>query len=200
MIRVIGAGPGDAKYLTLEAREIILSSRCLVAFGRISKSMEKMSVKAVCIKNVEEVLDIISQKDDVDILASGDPCFFGIVEYLKKHGIKIDEVVPGLSSFQYMMSKLKKSWETAHFISLHGKQGGLEEVKHSGISIILTDREHTPGHISRELDHMGISGNIYAGFDLSYPEEKILVKKIGEDMEDCSGLSVVVVEHEMDKG
>ncbi|NLN21458.1 MAG: precorrin-6y C5,15-methyltransferase (decarboxylating) subunit CbiE, partial [Syntrophomonadaceae bacterium] len=42
------------------------------------------------------------------------------------------------------------------------------------------------------------AGCIYAGFDLSYPEEKYVVRRIGEDIENHSSLSVVVVEHEMD--
>ncbi|NLX91090.1 MAG: precorrin-6y C5,15-methyltransferase (decarboxylating) subunit CbiE [Firmicutes bacterium] len=198
MIRVIGAGPGHVKYLTQEAYEIISTSENLAAFGRISKSVEKINGKVIRIQKVEEILEMINQKDDIDILASGDPCFFGVVDYLKKSGVTIDEVIPGLSSFQYMMAKLKKNWQEACFISLHGRKGSLDEVLSSKLCVILTDQEHSPGDISRKLYLMGISGLIYAGFDLSYPEEKIIEKKIGEDIPDYSGLSVVVVEHAVD--
>lgn len=198
MIRVIGAGPGDVKYLTREAYEVISTSENLVAFGRISKSVEKINGKVIRIQKVHEILEMINQKDNVDILASGDPCFFGIVEYLKENGVIIDEVIPGLSSFQYMMAKLKKNWQEARFISLHGRRSSLEEVLSSRICVILTDEDHSPGYISRKLYLMGISGLIYAGFDLSYPEEKIIVKKIGEDIPNYSSLSVVVVEHAVD--
>ena len=200
MIRVIGAGPGDIRYLTQEALGIISSSPCLVAFGRISKAIEKIGAKVIAVQKVEEIMNLIKEHDDLDILASGDPCFFGVVEYLKKKGITIDQVIPGLSSFQYMMCKLKKDWHDACFISLHGRKGSLDRVRHSGISVILTDQEHTPGYISKKLHQMGITGCIYAGFDLSYPEEKIVVRRIGEDIENHSSLSVVVVEHEMDQG
>ena len=200
MIRVIGAGPGDIRYLTQEALGIISSSPCLVAFGRISKAIEKIGAKVIAVQKVEEIMNLIKEHDDLDILASGDPCFFGVVEYLKKKGITIDQVIPGLSSFQYMMCKLKKDWHDACFISLHGRKGSLERVRHCRISVILTDREHTPGYISKKLHQMGITGCIYAGFDLSYPEEKIVVRRIGEDIENHSSLSVVVVEHEMDQG
>jgi cobalt-precorrin-7 (C5)-methyltransferase len=197
MIRVIGAGPGDIRYLTQEAKGIISTSPCLVAFGRISKAIEKIGAKVIAVQKVEEIINLIKEQEDLDILASGDPCFFGIVEYLKKNGITIDEVIPGLSSFQYMMCKLKKDWQGACFISLHGRKGSLEAVRHCRISVILTDQEHTPGYISKKLHQMGIAGCIYAGFDLSYPEEEIMVRRIGEDIENYSSLSVVVVEHEM---
>ena len=200
MIRVIGAGPGDIRYLTQEALRVITSSPCLVAFGRISKAIETIGAKVIAVQKVEDVIKLIKEHDDIDILASGDPCFFGVVEYLKKKGITVGEVIPGLSSFQYLMCKLKKDWHDACFISLHGRKGSLERVRHCRISVILTDREHTPGYISKKLHQMGITGCIYAGFDLSYPEEKIVVRRIGEDIENHSSLSVVVVEHEMDQG
>ncbi len=200
MIRVIGAGPGDIRYLTQEALRVITSSPCLVAFPTISKAIEKIGAKVIAVQKVEDVIKLIKEHDDIDILASGDPCFFGVVEYLKKKGITVGEVIPGLSSFQYLMCKLKKDWHDACFISLHGRKGSLERVRHCRISVILTDREHTPGYISKKLHQMGITGCIYAGFDLSYPEEKIVVRRIGEDIENHSSLSVVVVEHEMDQG
>lgn len=200
MIRVIGAGPGDIKYLTVEAYEIIKSSPCIAAFGRISKLVEKMGLDVIKVKNVEDIMGIIGKTESLDILASGDPCFFGITEYLKKNGIKVDKVIPGLSSFQYMMAKLNKSWEGARFISLHGREGDMLKKVSNGIYVILTDRYHTPVQISKMLYNMGVSGRIYAGFSLSYSNEKIIVKNIGEDIENYSDLLVVVVESEMDKG
>lgn len=200
MIRVIGAGPGDIKYLTVEAYEIIKSSKCIAAFGRISKLAERIGASVIKVENVADILKIIGKVENLDILASGDPCFFGITEYLEKNNIKVDEVIPGLSSFQYMMAKLNKSWEGAGFVSLHGREADMLKKDLKGMSVILTDRHHTPRQISKMLYNMGISGKIYAGFNLSYPDEKIIVKNIGEDVENYSDLSVVVVENEMDKG
>lgn len=197
MIRVVGMGPGDTEYLTLNAYNKIKKSTCLAAFGRISKAVESLGKEVIKVKSVGEILNVIDDHKDVTILASGDPCFFGIVEYLKAEGIKIDEVVPGLSSFQYMMAKLKKSWEKSCFISLHGRSGALDEVLKGGTFVILTDDSHNPQFISKALYSMGVRGTIYAGFDLSYPEERIIIKNIGEEIENISSLSVVVIENEM---
>ncbi|WP_278279618.1 hypothetical protein [Clostridium sp. DMHC 10] len=41
-------------------------------------------------------------------------------------------------------------------------------------------------------------GKIYAGFNLSYDDEKIIIRSIGDEIEDVSKLSVVVVENEVD--
>ncbi len=199
MIRVIGAGPGDVKYLTVEAYEIIRSSPCAAAFGRISRLAGQLGANVIKVDRVEDILDIIGKTKDLDILASGDPCFFGITEYLKRNGIEIDEVIPGLSSFQYMMAKLGKSWEGAHFVSLHGRGGGGLAGAAAGMLVILTDRRNTPMQISAMLHEMGFSGKLYAGFELSYPEEKIVVKNIGEEIENYSDLSVVVAEIAVDQ-
>ena len=45
---------------------------------------------------------------------------------------------------------------------------------------------------------MGLVGSIYVGINLSYEDEKIIIKKIGEDIEEIDSLSIVVVENEMD--
>lgn len=106
--------------------------------------------------------------------------------------------MPGISSFQYMMAKLGLSWQGANLISLHGRSGALESVKKHKLSIILTDSKNTPSIISKEIYKLGIRGTIYAGFNLSYENEKIIKVNIGDKIEDISSLAVVVVENEVD--
>lgn len=98
-----------------------------------------------------------------------------------------------------MMSKLNKSWHKAVFLSLHGRETDLEKVKDNALNIILTDKNNTPSRISEKLGELGVNGKIYAGYNLSYKDEKIVEKDIGEEIEDVSSLAVVVIENEMDK-
>ena len=97
-----------------------------------------------------------------------------------------------------MMGKLQKSWHNANFLSLHGRDENLENIKSHKLSILLIDKENTPNKISKELYELDIRGKIYAGFNLSYENEKIIMKNIGEEIENISSLGVVVVENEMD--
>ena len=147
---------------------------------------------------VDEIIKYIDKYKNILLLASGDPCFYGIVEFLKKNQIPIKKVLPGLSSFQYMTAKLGKGWGYAKFLSLHGRNKGLEEIKDSRLTIILTDKYHTPSYISEELSKLGLKGIIYVGFNLSYEDERIIKGNIGDKIEDVSTLSVVIIEHEMD--
>ena len=198
MLTVAGVGPGNPKFLTLEVKEKIEGAEYVLAFGRIARTLEDIRPDIVQVNRVSQVLDFIDNHKEALLLASGDPNFFGIVNFLKKEGVTIKEVLPGISSFQYMMAKLEKSWQEANFISLHGREASLEEVKNNSLSILLIDKDKMPSDISKELYEIGIRGKIYAGFDLSYDSEKIIEKDIGEYIDDISPLGVVVIENEMD--
>lgn len=198
MIYVIGMGPGEYKYLTLDAIEKIKSSDKVIAFGRIARTAEKIKTPIIRVNRVDEVINNIDEGKVISILASGDPCFYGIIEYLKAKNIKIDEIVPGLSSFQYMMSKLKKSWSNAKTLSFHGRMEDIDKVINNKLSIILTDKNHNPDYISKLLFQRGCRGRMYIGYDLSYENEFIVEKNIGDDIEGRDAISVVVIENEMD--
>lgn len=57
------------------------------------------------------------------IIATGDPNFFGITNFLKKFfPDSIERIIPSLSIMQEAFAKLKLSWEDASFFSLHGRK------------------------------------------------------------------------------
>lgn len=95
------------------------------------------------------------------------------------------------------MAKLNKSWHKAAFISLHGRKGDLDKVKENKLSIILTDWKTPPSLISKKLKALGLKGKIYVGYNLSYEDEMIDERAIGEEIEDISDLVIVVIENEM---
>jgi len=198
MLTVAGIGPGNTKYLTLDVAERIKKAEVIIAFGRVGGSIKSIRDDYKEVNRVDEIIDYLDDKRDVLLLASGDPNFFGIVEYLKRKGVAIKEVLPGISSFQYMMAKLEKSWQDAKFISLHGRDFDLSKILDHKLTIALIDKNNNPSYISRELYKLGANGTMYIGFNLSYDVEKIIKVNIGEEIEDNSSLGVVVIENEMD--
>lgn len=197
MIRLVGMGPGSLNHVTVEAIERIKAADRVIAFGRIAKTAEEIRKDIYVAGRVDEVPAMLDANADTAILASGDPCFYGILEFLQKYGVSIDEVIPGLSSIQYMMAKLKKSWQAAALLSFHGREAGIESIRCCREAIILTDSKYTPSYISYFLKENGLRGKIYAGFNLSYEDELIVEKRIGEPIEDVSTLALVVIENEM---
>jgi cobalt-precorrin-7 (C5)-methyltransferase len=198
MIRLVGMGPGSIRYVTKEAIECIKAADKVIAFGRIALTAREIRQDIQVVNRVDEAAGMLERKTDAAILASGDPCFYGILEFLQMKGILVDEVIPGLSSMQYMMAKLKKSWHDSAFISFHGREAAIESIKAAKTAVILADSCHTPGYISLYLHDKGIKGKLYAGYNLSYGDELIAEKRIGEPIEDISSLALVVIENEMD--
>ncbi|MBU3143727.1 precorrin-6y C5,15-methyltransferase (decarboxylating) subunit CbiE [Clostridium sp. CF012] len=196
-MKVVGMGPGNINYLTMEAINAIKSADRVIAFGRIASTAKILVKDVIEVNRVQEIIENLDVKVTTAILASGDPCFFGIIDYLMKKDVVIDEVIPGISSFQYMMTKLKKSWQDALLISLHGRDESLEAVIKSRLSVILTDSKNTPNFISKKLYDIGVSGKMYTGYNLSYDEEVIVSNKIGDAIEIAGNISVVVIENEM---
>lgn len=197
MIKVVGMGPGNIKYLTMVAMSEIKSADKVIAFGRIASTAKILVNDVIEVNRVDDIIKNLDSTVITTVLASGDPCFFGIIDYLIKKGIVIDEVIPGISSFQYMMSKLKKSWQDALLISLHGRDESLQNVIKNRLSIILTDSKNNPNFISHKLYDLGVIGTIYTGYNLSYDEEVIVENKIGDAIEVLGNISVVVIENEM---
>ncbi|MDO5725082.1 MAG: precorrin-6y C5,15-methyltransferase (decarboxylating) subunit CbiE [Tissierellia bacterium] len=198
MIIVAGAGPGNPKLLTKELVDMIKASDVVICFGRISESIKPIRRDVKKVLRVNEVLEKIEEGRVNLILASGDPLYYGITNYLQKSGIKIDKIMPGISSFQYMMTILKKPWQNAFLFSMHGRVFDIEILKDKELAICFTDSHNTPNTISNNLKAIGMKGKMYVGYNLSYETEKIEIKDIGEQFSDISSLAVVVIENEMD--
>ncbi len=195
MITVSGVGPGNIKYLTQEVKERIQNAERIIAFKRIAQDVVEIRKDVIEISKVSELIPLITS--DTAILASGDSLFFGVTDYLMRSGVDIEEVHPGITSYQYMMSKLKMPYNNANIFSMHGRDGDLTSVKNHPLSIILTDAENTPDTISKDLFEMNVLGSIIAGYNLSYEDEMIIEKKIGESFNQSSILAVVVIKNEM---
>lgn len=198
MLTIAGIGPGNPKYLTMEVLDEIKAAEYILAFGRVAQTLSGIRDDIVEVNKVDEILSFLKDRENVLLLASGDPNFFGVVDFIKRKGVNIAKVLPGLSSFQYLMAKLEKTWQGAKFISLHGRSGDLESVRDTKLSVILIDKDNNPWYISSELQRLGIKGTMYIGFDLSYESEKIIKINIGEEVANISSLGVVVIENEMD--
>lgn len=195
---IVGIGPGSAEYILPKAVTIINQSDVVVGFQRAVDSLGFINVNKIKVKKLKEIIDIIEigKYKSVSIAASGDPLYYGITEYLKKNYRGNIEVIPGISSFQYMMAKIKLSWQGAFLGSLHGRQDDFcNMVKENQVSIWFTDNVHSPDYMCSILEEKSIEGKVYVGENLSYDDEKITVGSVNEiKTKRFGGLSVVVIE------
>ncbi|MDD7795235.1 precorrin-6y C5,15-methyltransferase (decarboxylating) subunit CbiE [Clostridium sp. 'White wine YQ'] len=198
MINLVGLGPGNKEYMIFKAVEVLEDSSLIVGFSRAIDSIDFVDNPKKKVQKLADIVDII--KDNVDkniaIVASGDPTFYGVLNYLKENLLEEINVVPGLSSFQYLMSKLSLPWNGAKLSSLHGREGEfIEEIKSSKLTIWLTDNKNTPSKLAKDIFEENIEATIYVGENLSYEDEKITIGIPVEIMnKSFSSLSVLVVE------
>jgi len=199
MVYIVGIGPGNSKYIIPLAVETMENADIIIGFERAIMSIPKIKVKKIIAKTLKDIMDYITENIDKDvaIIASGDPCFYGITNYIKSNFKGEIEIVPGISSFQYLMCKLQKPWQNAYLGSMHGRREEfIESVREHEISVWLTDKSSSPQALCTKLFDDNIKAIVYVGEELSYKDERIIKGSVEEIKNKIfNDLSVVVIEN-----
>ncbi len=198
MIYIVGIGPGNYEYILPKAKEILNKSHKIIGFDRAISSIDFIKKEKIVVKSLKEILNKIEENKNLNIsvIASGDPTFYGITNYLNNKIKNPIEIIPGISSFQYLTSKVGVMWSNAYLGSLHGREEEfLIKVKENNISIWLTDKINNPSRLCEILCENNIKAKVTIGENLSYDDEKI---NIGDPkvlrLENYDSLSVVIIE------
>lgn len=198
MLYIVGLGPGSKDYILPKAVQVLENSDMVLGFQRALSSIDFLYIKKHVVKSLEEIISYSEDNMDknISVVASGDPCFYGITDFINKNYKGCFRVVPGISSFQYLCAKLNKSWQGSFLGSLHGREEGfLERVKENNISIWLTDKTHTPGFICSCLSQAKLKTVVYVGENLSYQDEKITIGEPEKFINtNFNELNVVIIE------
>lgn len=187
MIYIVGLGPGHKDYILPKAIKTLEQCDVVVGFKRALDSLEIDDCKKSYMKKLADVDKFISEESkndnsisqkNVAIVASGDPTFYGITNYIKNKAQVPFEVIPGISSFQYLTSKVQLPWNNAYVGSLHGRSDDfVHKVKEHEAAIWLTDKEKNPSHLCEILNREKIDVEVIIGENLSYEDEKISIGK-----------------------
>ena len=199
MIYIVGLGPGHKDYIMIKALEIMNKSDIIIGFKRAIDSLNFIDKKKIYINKLSDIDKFIGSEENKDnnisIVASGDPTFYGITNYIKSKTVLEIEVIPGISSFQYLTCKLKMPWNNAYLGSLHGRnQEFLEKINNNELSIWLTDKENNPSMLCKTLHEAQINCKVIIGENLSYKDEIISEGSPKEFLnENYSPLSIFIV-------
>jgi precorrin-6B C5,15-methyltransferase / cobalt-precorrin-6B C5,C15-methyltransferase len=157
MIDVIGIGLDGRSGLTETTKQIIDRATILCGASRHLSYFSDLTTVKITLNNLEQDLDLVIDKDinkeNVVILTSGDPLFFGLGRLLLTK-ISVDNLrfYPHVSSIQLAFSKLKIPWQDATIVSVHGRNcDTLIQTLKQGFNkvAILTDRENNPTAIAK---------------------------------------------------
>lgn len=200
---VVGVGPGNRSLVTPQALAAVEESDLLVGGTRNLSLFADMGKEAYTIGvDMDAVVGVISdtyRSRRVAVLASGDPCFHSILSPLRSAFDSVEiRVIPGISSFQYLVARCGESWDDARILSMHGEQIDLAAHLHSGKKLcVLTDRKQTPQIIAATVAANGHpERRIIIGNELSYESEQIVEMTAAEAarLPEQFNLSVVLID------
>jgi len=203
---IAGIGPGNINLITPEAMKAIESSDVLIGGKRNLELFKNLNKEGITIgRDLEKIslyiLENIEQKR-ITILATGDPGIFSIADFLKRQlknrDIKM-EVIPGISSLQYLCSKIGMNWNDMAILSLHGREEDnlLNVIKKNVKTAVFTGGGTSPAEVCSFLIENGTDNvKVIVGERLSYPDERIVS---GTPKEICKmnfgSLSLLIIEH-----
>lgn len=204
-INIIGLGPGDIQFLTEKGRASIKKSKMVIGNQRHIDSVLPISVngKNIVINKIAEINEILikeltevetslsTEEKIVSVVVSGDTGFYSLLDYImrnlpEKFHDNI-EVIPGISSFQYLFGKIKKCWHDYLLVSVHGRE--TDYISYLNFSkkgiVLLTDKTNNWKSISQNLVERNLKDIVVTvGANLSYRDENIF-SFILEDYEKC---------------
>lgn len=163
-IHVIGIDDSGAVTLPQQERELIEAADLLCGGRRHLElfpdgAAERIRVGADLEPVCERLATAPGSRRAV-VLASGDPCFFGIGPLLVKHlGIDRVRIHPHPSSVAMAFARLGLAWQDATVLSAHGRPIAetVPAALRSEKLAILTDPEHTPAAVAKALLAAGMS-------------------------------------------
>lgn len=207
-IHVIGLGVAERAVLSAnavqalqEAQVIIGSPRQLATIANYLASHDKLRLPAqrISLPKLTELKVLLTQLtgQQVCILASGDPLYFGIGRWLSKQATLTKELsdlyfYPGISSIQAACHTLGLSLQDCDAISLHGRPVEILRslIRHNQILVILTDKYSQPKRLAQECFAMGYhSAKITVCEDLGYEKERVRRFSIAELLAKSSALA-----------
>ncbi|MFC0270563.1 precorrin-6y C5,15-methyltransferase (decarboxylating) subunit CbiE [Metabacillus herbersteinensis] len=196
-IKVIGIGEEGQESLLpiyeqwIHESDVLIGGKRQLSFFPEFKG-EKVMIKGGLLSLVERLQN---ETKKVVVLASGDPMFYGIGNYLSS---KVNlEIYPYLSSVQLAFAKMGESWQDAYFTSVHGRsiQGLAQRIDGLEKVAILTDQENSPNRIAEYLLTYGmIEYRAFVAENIGGKNERCRWFELGEMVdEEFSSLNVVLL-------
>ena len=179
MINVIGLGPGNTDYITKLGEKLTQKSDVVIGGKRNLESIidfegEKIEISS----NLKEIVEYINNNKhkQISVIASGDPLIYGIGRYLSKNIDKEDlNIVSGISSLQYIFSKVHIDMNDLYITSSHGKTPDFDYVLSHKKVCMVTDKIIGPKEICKQILDRNLEKTIVVGENLSYDNERITI-------------------------
>ncbi|MBC8632723.1 cobalt-precorrin-7 (C(5))-methyltransferase [[Eubacterium] tenue] len=198
MINIIGLGPGNIGYCTKLGEKLIYNSDIIIGGRRNLETITNFKGKKIELNtNLKEIVEYIknNKEQNISVIASGDPSIYGIGKYLSDNFDKSDlNIVSGISSMQYIFSKICVDMNDLYITSSHGKSPDFDYILNHKKVCMVTDNKIGPKEIAKEILKRNLDRVMIVGENLSYDNEKITIAKPSEIIEiEKFDMNVVVI-------
>lgn len=185
---IVAMGPGNLDYTTPAAMNKIKQADTLMGASRLMETVclhlaatvdapaKKYIPVDANLGDLKTYIESCGQNECIAVLVTGDSGFYSLLGYLSRSFSKEQfDVVPGISSLQYMFSAIKEQWAGSPLMSLHGRDcpyvAAIGEHRFVGL---LTDKKNTPLVVATTLVTAGLGDVLmHVGSNLSYDDELI---------------------------
>ena len=202
-ITIVGIGDDGCAGLSSRAAGAVSAAQVLAGGERHLAFFPQFPGERIVFKDglgraLERVADAANE-NNVCILASGDPMFFGVgAAVIKRLGAEHVEILPHSSSMQWAFARAGLKWDDAVFISLHGRsrEGFLTRLRTCAKAGVLTDPQNTPARLAAAmLEHGQIGWQAWVCENLAGPDERVRTFSIPElaGREDIGPLNVLIL-------
>ena len=184
-VTLLGIGMGSIGTLTLEGREAVRNADLIVGARRMVDAVRLPGQDFLYEYRSREIAEYLAEHPEytrVVIALSGDVGFYSGAKKLVELLGPETNMICGISSVVYFMSKIGLSWDDAKIVSAHGKTCNLISLirENRKVFAILGTNDGVR-NLAEKLTFYGMGDVIlHVGENLSYDNEKILSKQAKE--------------------
>lgn len=198
-VTLLGIGMGSEETLTIQGKRALEKADLLIGAKRIVDAVRSTGQEVLYEYKSDEICRFIEthpEYEQIVVVLSGDVGFYSGAKKLLDQLGENTEVICGISSVAYFMSKIGLSWEDAILASSHGRDCNLISlIRHNKKVFSIQGTSDGVAALARKLVYYEMGDVLlYVGENLSYEKENILSAKASELTEyESSSLSVVCV-------
>ncbi len=184
-ITLLGIGMGNPDLLTVQAKKKLEEAELVIGARRMADSVKLLHHDVFYEYRSEEIRKYIEEHPEysrIVVALSGDVGFYSGARKLLDVLGKDTEVICGISSVVYFMSRIGLSWDDARIVSVHGKNCNLvSEIRTNKKVFAILGKGDSVAELAGKLTSYGMGEVLlYVGESLSYENEKIFSAKASE--------------------
>ena len=184
-VTLLGIGMGSQDTLTVEGKRAVEQADLIIGAKRMADSVAMPGQPVYYEYRSEEIASYIEahpEYERVVIALSGDVGFYSGAKKLIDRLGEGTEILCGISSVVYFMSKIGLSWDDAKIVSSHGRSCNLiAHIKGNEKVFSILGTKDGAAKLAEKLVSYDMGDvRLYVGENLSYENEKIFCKKASE--------------------